>query len=1036
MLDSYLQQLRQRWRLRAFSRLLAWITALLLLMTIGATWILRNQVPGAEQLAIVRTVLLAFLLVMTMVQVRRLAGADVIAQAERQVPAFAGRLRTLTDARGREDNSPLLPLLAGECAQIAQAHPPGELIPRRQWLQPLLVAVLAVAALAVTFSPVTGNWAGAAQRLWFGNLFSAGQPQILVTPGNALVPYGLDVVVEARTSGFSADEMQIHARVDDASGWQQANMSRYGDDHYGFVLVGAGQDMDYYLKTGSVTSERFRIRVVELPVLSELDVQVFYPEWTGQTEPVSVDGDIRALAGSRVAVSAVLDEADAEAFVVVNDEVQALPGGSEAVEFRVSEPGSWYLAVNHEGELARISDTFSIELIDDAPPEIVYVWPGRDRQATAIEEVVVEFAASDDFGVDALELNYSVNGARWQQVVLDPDSGRYILALEDVGKAADETLAPGDVISLYAQARDHSQTTRSDLYFVDVRPFDRRYRESQQSAGNQGGGGDDLDIAERQREILTATWNLLNKQSDADAEAVDREAGVVAMLQNKLREQVTVLIERASARSLDQDQAVARFVEALQQAAAEMAPAAAYLEAREISAAVVPEQRALAQLRAAEASVRDISVSMADSSRGRGTLADSLSELVDLEMDRERNRYETPQSLNPGDETRTDSSEWQQLEELAAREEQAARQRAQSQDDLASRWQQAQLQRELEALRQELQNRQRSGAGVNQASLQEAISSLRDAEESLQRERLDPQSSRQLGEQLRQAADALRQDQLDGLQQRLADTQQQAQALLQTQDQIMERLEAIQQRSLADSVTRDVNPWEDFSMEADAGTKRRMREDLQSLRQDLTEAVAALTGEPDTAQLLQQALTDLDAARVDERLANSADAFEYGRPLFTLGHEETVHSALVRLDEQLRTARESFGAAGDQGETNGVQQTTRGLRQALAAARDGEGIDVTAVEAVARQVQALRRQQQNALAGTSAADRQRYQPLGLNTEDPEALYQLVEASVDLLEAALQAEETTLVQAPASRDQARDSAAAAEYFRRLSQDTKP
>ena len=50
------------------------------------------------------------------------------------------------------------------------------------------------------------------------------------------------------------------------------------------------------------------------------------------------------------------------------------------------------------------------------------------------------------------------------------------------------------MISFYAEAHDHTQEVRTALYFVDVRPFDKTYRESQEMAGGSVGGNGGLDF--------------------------------------------------------------------------------------------------------------------------------------------------------------------------------------------------------------------------------------------------------------------------------------------------------------------------------------------------------------------------------------------------------------------------------------------------------------------------------------------------------------------------------------------------------------
>ncbi len=70
-------------------------------------------------------------------------------------------------------------------------------------------------------------------------------------------------------------------------------------------------------------------------------------------------------------------------------------------------------------------------------------------------------------------------------------------------------LVPGDLVSYYAVAKDRKATVQTDLFMVQVQPFERRFLQAQGGNSDGGGMGDEQGaISERQREILLATWNL------------------------------------------------------------------------------------------------------------------------------------------------------------------------------------------------------------------------------------------------------------------------------------------------------------------------------------------------------------------------------------------------------------------------------------------------------------------------------------------------------------------------------------------------
>ena len=308
--------------------------------------------------------------------------------------------------------------------------------------------------------------------------------------------------------------------------------------------------------------------------------------------------------------------------------------------------------MRHRGQVVRISDEYLIDLTHDQPPSVEFAFPGRDRSATAIEEVVLRFSAKDDFGVESLAIHYAVNGSAWKRIEGDAGereaSTSHTVLLEDLRIGENErAIRPGDVVSVHAVAQDRQQATKTALYFVDVRPFDKHYRDTGTSSNGNGNGGGmrEQELSNRQREIVNATWNLIQER-DTGARAgsdLQDQVDLLAVLQRTLKEQVETLVARTEGRRLSDDNEVEPYVAELSLAAEQMEVAAEMLGNRQLDAAVQPEQRALQHLLTAEAGLRNVNVSLASSSSG-DSVSRSLAELFDLETDPEQNRYETPQT--------------------------------------------------------------------------------------------------------------------------------------------------------------------------------------------------------------------------------------------------------------------------------------------------------------------------------------------------------------------------------------------------------
>ena len=102
----------------------------------------------------------------------------------------------------------------------------------------------------------------------------------------------------------------------------------------------------------------------------------------------------------------------------------------------------------------RLSDDYFIEASKANPPEVAIDRPGRDYRASPIEEVTVSVKAAGDFGLNDFALHYSVNGGPEKTVDLlkqkgvKQADGSTTLSLEDF------KLVPGDLVSVYATAKD------------------------------------------------------------------------------------------------------------------------------------------------------------------------------------------------------------------------------------------------------------------------------------------------------------------------------------------------------------------------------------------------------------------------------------------------------------------------------------------------------------------------------------------------------------------------------------------------------
>ena len=997
-IQGYVSGVQRRLRLALASRGLGATVATALLLTVACVYVANRFAFSNSSVAGSRMILGgALIAVLVWVLIRPLLRLDrgrTAAQIEKSVPAFDGRVETLVDqtsaSKGEQPN-PLIDLLAEDAWRVAETAPTRYVAGIGRVFAYLGVAVAAFAFLFWLGHSGPGYWGYGTSELWAGWLEPGTSPlyQIVVEPGDTTIRQGADLLVAADTVGFEPPGMQLFAKFSSSVDWEQASMQRQLEGSgFEFVFAGVREPLRYYVTAGGIRSEEFEVNVVQMPHVEHIKLTYHYPGWTGM-KPLIEDpgGDIRAVAGTEVEVEIETDKPLAEGILRVNGEesTRLEPDGLRTTgRLKVGKQGEYFVAAMYRGEIVRLTQDFFISVVPDEKPVVKFLRPGRDSKATSIEEVVTEFQAQDDFGLRSFDLYYSVNGGEVRKEPLLDLRGRaeskapYTFYLEEMGSdygedeaAGDERLSPaadlqpGDLVSYYAVARDAKTAVQTDMYFIEVRPFDLQFFQRQASGRGMMGGGEQTEISRRQKETLTATWNLIQESDNPDEQSraeIRENALLLSEIQLKLRDQAQTLARRVKARQLAAtDKDFETFVENIEQAAEYMGPAGLLLKEQELKESISPQQKSLRHLRRAETIFRRIEISFGRGGAG-GQGGRDLADMFELEMDLEKNQYETGGGSAQQLEREIDEA-LEKLRELAKRQEKLAeRQRASQAATFSQRWQQEMLRREAEELRrrlEELQQRQQAAqrnsgqqsqsqsqqqSGQQQSSrqgsggagsprLESAIRNLQQAAQDMQASQsASGQQNSPLGRQQSQAYARRALDKLEEALRKLADRRRQqagdaisdiakrAAQLTQQQKEIAARLNQALQDALQEirksggavrgRIPSGMPPSEELKL---AKRKTEMQEEVEALEREIQQTARRME-DGEASRKLREALGDLQQSEVGTRLGKAAAYIRQGYAVHIAQSEAGVTRALENLQRQIGEAERLAAAEGHGGE--------------------------------------------------------------------------------------------------------------------------
>ncbi len=1007
-LNSYIMQLLGRLRLRAWLLGGAVLTSTALLTTITLVLILNHYAFPTTAIVGARLALLLALVTAVgfgiIAPLVRLTPAFAVTKAEAMHPALDQRLKTFHE-RHQEGSNPFLELLAADTLARTQDAAPSSLASGHRLLALTGIGVGCLGTLLWMICLVPGSMGYGAALLWTGVRQNTTPPySISVSPGDVTVRRNSDQLITARVVGLHPEKVQMFAHYQSTNIWEPVTMQTQPDQggatNYQFVLAGLPESVEYYVKAGPLVSQHYKVRVVDLPSVKAIQVTYRYPQWTGLKSTIQKQaGDLRAIEGTDASIEVEMDKPLRDGKLALDNNKAIVLSGGEANKYKgtihMDKDGAYHIAAIEQGESLRLSEDYFIATDKAEPPQINIVRPGGDYRASPIEEVKVGIEAAGQFGLNDVRLHYSVNGGPNQERNILKARGAKSTEGSHTFRLEEFNLVPGDLVSLYATAKDGHSEARTNISFIQVDPFEREFSQSQQGGGGGGGGGNgqnnQADLSKREKELIAATWRQQNEKASRPKDA-EGTGQFLSDAQQKLRDQVLAISTRMQSRDLSEaNEELSGFEKDMQVAAEAMAPSAEKLKGMHWQDALPFEQKALQALLRAEATFRKIQVAFGQQGGGgggAGSAGRDLASLFDLELDTEKNQYETAQNTSPAEQQQKDIEDvLAKLDALAKRQEELSRQQQNPQQGFQQRWQQEMLRREAEQLQRQMEQLARnngqgqqnkeaqsgqsteggsssqngsqqsrnssSGNSSSQASghlrdqrIEQALSRLRQAGDAMKRgsgSQENSESAQQASERLEEAKNLL-----GGVRQQLSSAKlgslsQEADRLAQEERAQIDRINKFATR------TGETNPVDRDSMMARsrernqlAGERQQLSDDLSRLQTNIRDSARTMApNQPGVAQKLREALTEMDQSDLDNHVQRTADWLRRGINPNSNGTESNIAQGLQKLSQQLRDAQKQMGQGnpGRESDPSSLDQTAalnqirrlRGQLEAMAA---------------------------------------------------------------------------------------------------------
>ncbi len=820
---------------------------------------------------------------------------------------------------------------------------------QQQWLQGLNYAGTIAFFLMLTVA-----------TLWHRDRIAARQPNqelakkdtpaavapilaVTLTPGDVEIERGSRVIVEATFAQDVPPEATLVVSELDGAVRERLPMRLTVDGQvFGGLIARVDKDAHYHVEFEGGRSQRHRLTTFVYPALVRADVKITPPAYTGlPVKEIKNILKVTAMEGSTLELTFQVSGPvkDAELFGEDKTILPLKPSPTDPTQLtatmKAEKTQRWRVHLVDAQERANKNPPWlSVKVQANQLAKIEVVFPKRDIQVSAIQELPVEAKVWDDLGVTQSGVSFSLAGQSKEVVFKHgPTAPAKKQDVSEMLSLEHESAQPRQLVSYHFWAEDKGpqgevRRVMSDMFFADVRHFEDIFREVEAPPPEPGESKKETDLdklVKLEKEIVNATWKLIRDTNGGRTmDAASPDVSVVQESQNLALEQTKELMEKAEDAEIRNT--LTEAWKSMKDAQSPLSQAAEEKKRASLNQALTFEQSALEWLHRAQSREHRVMRQSQPSQSASASEQSQQNQIMNLELKQQEQRYEEEKKATP-EQTAEQQENLQvlnRLKELARRQEALAEkmkelqkqlEKAQSEEEkqeLAN--QLKRLQDEQEQLLRDVDDLQeRMDTSENTANLAEAKDRLEQTREQV-RDAAEKLKQQQLAEAANAATRAQRE--LEAMQEdfkqktakrftdEMTQVRQQARSVAEAQKKISEALENQKTPTTGSDTSAALEKVLDGSQIA------RQIEDQAGQVKDLLENMRRLSEQaegnnPLLHRRLYEAVRDAQTGDLEENLEEARLQSRYGNRSEAQDAERQANTSVTQLQQNVEKAAES-----------------------------------------------------------------------------------------------------------------------------------
>ena len=325
------------------------------------------------------------------------------------------------------------------------------------------------------------------------------QPQrfkFYINPGNTTVTKNSDVIIKIETVGEQPNAITVLTKSKDEPDYIKHDIFPDTNGVFNFRINSIKNSVEYFAQSNEITSDVYKIKVVDKPIISQLQLTITPPKYSGLKKYVQKDnGNIRELKGSKVELKLKSSKYLQSGFLIFSDSSKrnlTVDRNKANISFTVYKNINYKIIIFDSTKNKNKNPvTYSIVSKIDEYPMLTVVAPETSTKLTKSEKVLVQLKISDDYGFKTLLLHHKLTASNFET----PEEKFSTLSMpfsknqkeQDVFFVWDVSelfLAAGDIVSFYFEVIDNDyisgpKSTKSSILTLYVPTLEELFNDAE-----------------------------------------------------------------------------------------------------------------------------------------------------------------------------------------------------------------------------------------------------------------------------------------------------------------------------------------------------------------------------------------------------------------------------------------------------------------------------------------------------------------------------------------------------------------------------